>query len=88
MMARMRTTITLEPDVEALVKKSMRERGVSFKDAVNHALRKALTTESSGEPYRTRTFEMGAPRVPLDRALQLAADLEDDEIVRKLDLRK
>jgi hypothetical protein len=84
----MRTTITLEPDVEALIKKVMRERGVSFKEAVNQALRKALATGTGGEPYRTQTFQMGAPRVPLDRALQVAADLEDDEIVRKLDLRK
>jgi hypothetical protein len=84
----MRTTITLEPDVEALVKKAMRDRGLSFKDAVNQALRKAFTTGSGGEPYRTPTFDMGAPLVPLDRALRLAAELEDDEIVRKLELRK
>jgi hypothetical protein len=84
----MRTTITLEPDVEALVKKAMRDRGLSFKDAVNQALRKALATGSGGEAYRTPTFAIGAPLVPLDRALRLAAELEDDEIVRKLELRK
>jgi hypothetical protein len=84
----MRTTITLDPDVEALVKKAMREGGTSFKDTVNQALRRALTTRRGGEPYRTPTFGMGAPRVPLDRALRLAAELEDDEIVRKLELRK
>ena len=84
----MRTTITLEPDVEALVKKAMRDRGLSFKDAVNQALRKALTTGRGSDPYRTPTFDMGAPLVPLDRALRLAAELEDDEIVRKLELRK
>jgi hypothetical protein len=84
----MRTTITLEPDVEALVKKAMREAGSSFKHTVNEALRRALTTGRSGEPYRTPTFEMGVPRVPLDRALRLVAELEDDEIARKLGLRK
>jgi hypothetical protein len=31
---------------------------------------------------------MGAPRVPLDKALRLAAELEDDEIIRKLAARK
>jgi hypothetical protein len=31
---------------------------------------------------------MGVPRVPLDKALQLAAQLEDEEIVRKLALGK
>jgi hypothetical protein len=84
----MRTTITLESDVEALVQKAMRERGLSFKEAVNQALRRGLTERANREPYRTPTFEMGAPRVPLDRALQLAAELEDDEILRKLDARK
>jgi hypothetical protein len=84
----MRTTITLEPDVEALVNKVMRERGMSFKEAVNQALRKALGPSTGSDAYRTPTFAMGPPRVSLDRALALAADLEDDEIGRKLDLRK
>jgi len=84
----MRTTITLEPDVEALVKKAMREAGSSFKDVVNEALRTALTTARGGGPYRTPTFGMGAPRVPLERTLRLAAELVDDEIVRKIELRK
>ena len=35
----MRTTITLDPDVEALVKRLMRDRGLSFKEAVNAANR-------------------------------------------------
>jgi hypothetical protein len=36
----------------------------------------------------TPTFEMGPPRLPLDKALRLASDLEDDELVRKLAARK
>ena len=31
---------------------------------------------------------MGRPRVDLDKALALAAHLEDDEVTRKLHLRK
>jgi hypothetical protein len=42
----MRTTITLDPDVDALVKKLMAERGLSFKQAVNSLLRSALFPES------------------------------------------
>jgi hypothetical protein len=83
-----RTTITLDPDVEALVRKVMRERGLTFKAAVNQALRRALSARADRHAYRTPTFDMGEPRVPLDRALRLASDLEDDEIVRKLGLRK
>ncbi|HEX2360971.1 MAG TPA: type II toxin-antitoxin system VapB family antitoxin [Jiangellaceae bacterium] len=84
----MRTTITLDPDVEALVSKVMRERGLTFKEAVNQALRRALSARAERQPYRTPTFDMGEPQLPLERALRLAGDLEDDEIVRKLGLRK
>ena len=37
MMLRMRTTVTLDPDVEAQLRAAMRERGVSFKVAINDA---------------------------------------------------
>ncbi len=87
MMSTMRTTITLDPDVEALVRKLMAERGLSFKEAVNSALRSALAT-SGGEPFRTPTYSMGRPTVPLDHALRIAAELEDAEIRRKLSVGK
>lgn len=84
MMLAMRTTITLEPDTAALVRRRMRERGVSFKQAVNDAIREGLGSgEQSATPFRTRTADLGVPSVNLDRALQLAADLEDEELVRK-----
>ena len=38
----MRTTVTLDPDVETLVRDVMRERGVSFKQALNEALGRGL----------------------------------------------
>lgn len=84
----MRTTITLDPDVEALVAKAMRERGLSFKAAVNEALRRGLTGDLAAEPYDVPTFAMGSPKVNLDRATQLAAGLEDDDLQRKTQLGK
>jgi hypothetical protein len=87
-MQTVRTTVTLEPDVEALVKALMRDRGLSFKQAVNEAIRRGLTPES-GVPPRTPTFRMGfEPAVRWDKALQLAGELEDDELVRRLAARK
>ena len=41
----MRTTVTLDPDVERLVRSAMRERGISFKEALNQAARKGLSRE-------------------------------------------
>lgn len=84
----MRTTITLDPDVDAMVRKRMRERGLSFKDAVNDALRAGLTERSATEPFHTPTFNMGGPRVPLDRALEVAGRLEDEELLRKRSMGK
>ena len=85
----MRTTITLEPDVEALVKKLMRERGLSFKQAVNTAIRAGLASPEESEPFRTPTFSMGFdPAIPWDKALRLAAELEDEELARRLEARK
>jgi len=79
-----RTTVTLEPDAEALVKRLMREREMSFKQAVNHAIRAGLTP-SPGKPFRTRTHDLGVRAgVDLDKALQLAGEFEDQEIVREL----
>jgi len=85
----MRTTVTLEPDVAARVHRLMRERGLTFKEAVNYAIRQGLDTgRGRSRPFSTPTFELGPPAVPLDKALRLAADLEDEETVRKLALRK
>lgn len=79
----MRTTVTLDPDVEALVRRRMVERGLSFKRALNEAIRDGAAPVSSRSRFRTATADLGLPSVNLDRALRLAADLEDEEIVRK-----
>ena len=78
----MRTTVTLDPDTAALIRQRMRERGISFKQALNDAIR-AGAAENRAAPFRTATAALGVPTVNLDRALQLAAELEDEELVRK-----
>lgn len=82
----MRTTITLDADTAALIRRRMSERGESFKQAVNVAIRAGLA-DSAGDgtrdTFRTRSVALGQPTVPLDRALQLAAEIEDEELVRK-----
>lgn len=78
----MRTTVTLDPDTEQLIRRRMRERGMSFKEALNDAIRSGSPTD--GVPFETQTAAMGEPTVLLDRALQLAADLEDEELIRRM----
>ena len=80
----MRTTITLDPDVEAQVRKVMRERGLSFKQAVNDAIRSGLRSGPSDEAYDFPSYHLGQPKVPLEHALRLAGELEDEEIMLKM----
>ena len=86
----MRTTVTLDPDVAAKLKETARERGISFKEALNTNVRRGLESETvAAKPYRLPTRRLGVRSgIDLDKALGLAADLEDAEIRRKLDLRK
>jgi hypothetical protein len=86
-----RTTVTLDPDVAAKLKEEMRMRDISFKEALNSSIRRGLDKGGSPppRPYKVRTAKMGArPGVNLDKALQLAGELEDQEILRKMALRK
>ena len=87
----MRTTVTLDPDSEALIKRLMRERRLSFKEAVNEAIRRGLATAAAGsaQPFQTPTFRMGwRDDLQLDRALALVGELEDEELARRIAARK
>lgn len=80
--------MTLDEDVAARLREVARERGQSFKEALNAALRTGLSAPTSRR-YRVRSRPMGLrPGIDLDKALSLAGELEDAETVRKLELRK
>lgn len=78
-----RTTITLTAEADALVRKAMRERGLSFRDTVNEAVVRALApVPQQGQRYELPTFTL-ATRVPLDDITGLLGQLDDDEFLRK-----
>lgn len=87
----MRTTVTLDDDVVAALRRAERERGISFKEAINSAVRAGLS-ESGG--VRPRSFVVHPfraevrPGVDLRRANRLVVDLEDEDLLRKLELGK
>lgn len=56
----MRTTIDLADDVAAAVEKVRRERGIGLSAAVNELARAGLTTPARSEPFRQRTYSLGA----------------------------
>ena len=79
----MRTTVTLDPDVESLLRKEVRQRGEPFKQVLNNAVRAGLRNmKQEPKPFRPLTFNMGKPKVDLTKALSLAAELEDEELIR------
>ncbi|MCW5981631.1 MAG: hypothetical protein KIT09_26335 [Bryobacteraceae bacterium] len=86
----MRTTVTLDPDVELLIRTAMRQRGLSFKEALNSAIRAGLTqAKAQKRRFTQRTFALGVEQsFRWDKALATAGALEDEELTRKLSLRK
>lgn len=83
MLSSMRTTVTLDDDTLAVIHRRMRDDGVSFKAALNDAIRDGAQGRPEPAPFTTRTADLGVPSVNLDRALQIAAELEDEELVRR-----
>jgi hypothetical protein len=79
----MRTTVTLDPDVESLLRKEVRRRGEPFKQVLNSAIRAGLRNmkQRRDEAFEPLTFDMGKPRLDLTKAASLAAEMEDEELI-------
>ena len=87
----MRTTIRIDDDVMADLKRRAQAEKTSLTRVINRLIRLGL--EASTQPRRKRrfrhtTYSMGQPRVDVTQATALAAALEDEEILRKMVLRK
>ena len=83
-MRKMRTTVTLDPDVAALVKRVMAERAIGFKEAVNAGLRAGLGGGRSRVDFMFPAFDMGVPAIDLSQANRLADALEDEALAHRL----
>ncbi len=85
----MRTTLTIEPDVEQLLQREMRRTERSMKAVVNEALRRGLGAQ--GKPSRPPRFGVEPHAfafkagIDADRLNQLVDELEAEEISRKLE---
>lgn len=88
----MRTTISIEDELLERLKEQALRENVSLTKLVNKTLRAGMQRPRPPArrraPYREKTYSMGPPRLDLDKALAFAAGLEDDEVVRKMTLRK
>jgi len=64
----MRTTLTLDPDVEAMLEAHRRRHRLGLKEAVNEALRRGLRAELEAprprKPFKTRVVDHGRALIP------------------------
>ncbi len=79
----MRTTVTLDPDVERLLKNEAHARGQSFKIALNEAVRQAfrgkLDPPHKRKPFVVKARPMGLrPGIDPARLGELADEMETD----------
>jgi len=84
----MRTTLDIEEHLLERVRKIARRTKLPVKEVVRRALGAGLAMlwpRPRRKTYRLTTFRMDfPPSLSLDKALPMAAVLEDDETVRKL----
>lgn len=80
MMPKMRTTVTLEADTEHLLREAVRTTNRSFKQVLNEAIRRGLTSQE-GVPTRVEPlFKHPFPRELSGVSFNRVADELDDEI--------
>lgn len=88
----MRTTVTIDDDLLRELKERAHTEGTSLAKLINRVLRRGIRESSAGgtrpRAYRQTTYPMGEPKLSLDKALALAASLEDEEVCEKWARRK
>ncbi|HLE21136.1 MAG TPA: DUF2191 domain-containing protein [Vicinamibacteria bacterium] len=88
----MRTTVRIDDDLLLELKESSQQESLSLTALVNRLLRRGLQASRDDQRptrrYRERALSMGRSTIDLDRALAVASALEDEELLRKLSLRK
>jgi hypothetical protein len=75
-----RTTLTLDDDLAALLKKEVRKSGEPFKQVVNRYLRSGLTAarQPAQRPFKVKPINLGLPR-DFDKVEELIEYLEGPE---------
>jgi hypothetical protein len=85
----MRTTLRIDDDLLEELRKRAHAQRVPLTRLLNQALRQGLAVKPAKRAaYRERTYSLGVPRMDVNKALAVSADLEDAEVLRKLAVRK
>ena len=83
----MQTTLTIDPDVEILLKEAVSGQRKTLDEVANDAIRRTLARERvpQRKPYLLKPRHLGIrAEVDADNASRLSEELEDQEIIRKL----
>ena len=84
----MRTTLTIDDDIAAILERETKRKGVTFKALVNASLRRGLAAEQVLPPrkeVKTIPHAYGFnPGIDLDKLNQLADELEVEAAAAKL----
>jgi hypothetical protein len=86
MRAYMRTTVTIDPDTEHLLREHAARTGNSFKEVLNQAIRSALGRQVPGQDFRVEPlFAAPFPSDIAGRSMnRLADEWDDEETIREL----
>jgi hypothetical protein len=87
----MRTTLRIHDDLMRELKRRARAQGSSLATLVNRVIRHGLEVgrrRRATRRHREKTASMGRPTLNLDKALAIAAGLEDESAAEKLARRK
>lgn len=86
----MRTTVTLDDDLAKALRRRAADSGRTFRSVLEEAVSRGLQAPPAKRRYRLRSVSLGGPLpgIELRKALALADAIEDEEIGRKLALRK
>jgi|688.fasta_scaffold375436_3 hypothetical protein len=86
MTAFVRTTVTIDPDTEHLLREEAARTGNSFKEVLNQAIRRALGRRAPGQDFRVvPLFAAPFPGEIVGRNMnRLADELDDEETIREL----
>lgn len=81
----MRTTLRIDDDLFRELKRRASSEGLTLSDLVNLALRQSLSSEKRPRRvFRQKTRDLGRPSFDVTKANAVAAELEDQAILRKL----
>jgi len=78
----MRTTVTIDADTAALLQEEVKRTGLSFKEVLNRAVKRALAPRAckiSVEPLFPAPFPSGLPSFN-----RIGADWDDQDTIREL----